>query len=124
MNEDEIPNQDFDEVLAFIEEIIEKHSRKKMTIPTNGHLQRIWLLNSIIDQLETIRNTTEKELPSNLNNNGPRILPIHRGYTVDIKLQQFRKAIPHHTLEFIPFDSIKGEALLNSIEEERPDIIE
>jgi len=122
MTEHEIPNQDFDEVLASIETIIGKH-RKNQTQPKNGWLYRIGLLTSIIDQLENIRSKTEKEL-SKEKSDGPRILPIHRGYTVDIKLQQFRKAIPHHTLEFIPFDSIKGEALLNSIEEERPDIIE
>ena len=122
MNEHEIPNQDFDEALAFFEAIIGKYS-KNQPQPKNGCLYRIGLLTSIIDQLESIRSDTEKKL-STVKSDCPRILPVHRGYTVDFKLQQFRKTIPDKTLEFIPFDSIKGEALLNSLEEERPDIIE
>lgn len=41
-----------------------------------------------------------------------RILPTFKGYTVDMRLQEFRKAIPDVVLEFIPFNSKKGERLL------------
>lgn len=122
MNENEIPNHDFDQVLAFFEAIIGKH-RKNPTQPKNGCLCRIKLLTSIIDQLEQIRSDAEKEL-SNVKSDCPIILPVHHGYTVDFMLRQFRKAIPGKVLEFISFDSVKGEALLCSLEEERPDIIE
>jgi hypothetical protein len=40
------------------------------------------------------------------------ILPIFKGYTVDVRLREFRRAIPDVTLEFIPFDSPEGEKLL------------
>jgi len=40
------------------------------------------------------------------------ILPTFKGYMVDLKLKEFRKAIPEVILEFIPFDSPKGIKLL------------
>lgn len=42
------------------------------------------------------------------------ILPIFKGYTVDIRLKEFRK-VPngHGYLEFVPFYSPKGERLLD-----------
>ncbi len=40
------------------------------------------------------------------------ILPTFKGYTVDMRLREFRRAIPDVTLEFIPFNSLKGEKLL------------
>lgn len=41
-----------------------------------------------------------------------RILPTFNGYTVDMRLKEFRKAIPDVALEFIPFTSPKGKKLL------------
>jgi hypothetical protein len=40
------------------------------------------------------------------------ILPTFKGYTVDLRLREFRRAIPETVLEFIPFDSPKGKELL------------
>lgn len=42
----------------------------------------------------------------------PRVLPIFRGYTVDERLQEFRKMIYGKKPEFIPFSSEKGQILL------------
>jgi len=39
-------------------------------------------------------------------------LPVFKGYTVDFRLKQFRKAVPNKRLEFIEFDSSKGKKLL------------
>jgi hypothetical protein len=37
-------------------------------------------------------------------------LPTFKGYTVDMRLKEFRRAMPH-PLEFIPFNSTKGKKL-------------
>ncbi len=39
-------------------------------------------------------------------------LPIFEGYSVDVHLKQFRK-VKNNQIEFIGFDSIKGEKILN-----------
>ena len=39
-------------------------------------------------------------------------LPIFQGYTVDVRLKEFRRADPNKGLEFVNFDSSKGETLL------------
>ena len=41
-----------------------------------------------------------------------RILPIFRGFTVDMRLQEFRKIKMNQLTEFIPFTSDKGARLL------------
>ena len=41
-------------------------------------------------------------------------LPTFKGYTVDMRLKEFRKAMPH-PLEFIPFNTIKGKKLLEEL---------
>ena len=41
-----------------------------------------------------------------------RKLPTFKGYTVDLKLKEFRKAIYGKALEFLPFDSEKGQKLI------------
>lgn len=41
-----------------------------------------------------------------------RILPIFKGYTVDMRLQEFRKIKMNQLPEFIPFTSDKGARLL------------
>ena len=43
------------------------------------------------------------------------VLPTFKGYTVDMRLQEFRRAIPDVTLEFIPFNSLKGQELLDEL---------
>ena len=40
------------------------------------------------------------------------ILPTFKGYTVDIRLKQFRKVGPGLKIKFIEFDSPKGDKLL------------
>lgn len=39
-------------------------------------------------------------------------LPIFKGYTVDVRLKQFRK-VNKKQIEFLDFDSVKGEILLS-----------
>lgn len=46
------------------------------------------------------------------NGESPRVLPTFKGYTVDVRLQQFRKAKFPAPIEFVPFDSPKGKRLL------------
>ncbi|HYT36280.1 MAG TPA: hypothetical protein VEL49_03800 [Ktedonobacteraceae bacterium] len=46
-------------------------------------------------------------------------LPIFKGYTVDERLKEFRRVIYHEegpSIEFIPFDSPKGQELLSEME--------
>ena len=51
------------------------------------------------------------------------VLPTFKGYTVDIRLMQFRRAIPDVTLEFIPFNSPEGKKLLEELETFAQEII-
>ena len=41
-----------------------------------------------------------------------RILPNYKGYTVDARLGQFRKVFKSGMIEFLEFDSEKGDRLL------------
>ena len=41
-----------------------------------------------------------------------RQLPTFKGFTVDLRLKEFRKAEYGKALEFIPFDSEKGQKLI------------
>ncbi len=41
-----------------------------------------------------------------------RVLPTYKGYTVDMRLKEFRKAVWGKEIEFIPFDSVKGQKLI------------
>ena len=41
-------------------------------------------------------------------------LPIYKGYTVDVRLKEFRKADIKKGIEFIPFNSSKGDKLLDA----------
>ena len=43
------------------------------------------------------------------------ILPTFKGYTVDLRLREFRRAIPDVTLEFIQFNSPEGKELLEEL---------
>ena len=40
-------------------------------------------------------------------------LPIYEGYTIDVRLKEFRKADFKKGIEFIPFDSDRGDKLLS-----------
>ena len=40
------------------------------------------------------------------------ILPVFEGYTVDVRLKEFRRVNLHQGFEFIPFESPQGERLL------------
>lgn len=113
MNESEIPKRDFDKLLEFFGNVIRSYM-KKMTPPREHYLERIKMIDAIIINLENIRNDSVEEFRKQ-QSACPRILPIHKGYTVDWKLKQFRKAIPNRKIEFISFNSKKGETLLKSI---------
>ena len=41
-----------------------------------------------------------------------RKLPTYKGYTVDLRLKEFRKAEYGKALEFLPFDSEKGKKMV------------
>ncbi len=45
-----------------------------------------------------------------------RVLPTFRGYTLDVRLRQFRKVTwkPAPKLEFVEFNSPKGQRLLEA----------
>lgn len=42
-------------------------------------------------------------------------LPTFKGYTVDMRLKEFRKANFGEKIEFVPFDSPKGKELLDRL---------
>jgi len=50
-----------------------------------------------------------------------RKLPVFRGYTVDMRLRQFRKVSRLGSIEFIDFDSPKGAELLSVFLHSTPD---
>lgn len=50
--------------------------------------------------------------------NGVRTLKKFKGFTVDLRLQQFRKVEFGKPIDFIDFDSLKGRALLAQMHEE------
>ena len=43
------------------------------------------------------------------------MLPTFKGYTVDMRLREFRRAIPDVVFEIIPFNSPKGKELLDEL---------
>jgi hypothetical protein len=45
-------------------------------------------------------------------------LQVFKGYTVDFRLREFRKAIPDKCLEFVAFESSKGKKLLAQMRKE------
>jgi hypothetical protein len=51
-------------------------------------------------------------------NNMPKQLPVFMGYTVDLRLKEFRKLIPDKYFEIISFNSPKGRQLLNEYEDQ------
>jgi hypothetical protein len=51
------------------------------------------------------------------------ILPTFKGYTVDMRLKEFRRAIPDVTLEFIPFKTPEGKKLLEELKSVAQEVI-
>lgn len=50
----------------------------------------------------------------------PIRLPVFKGYTVDARLKEFRKAdTGRKKIEFVPFDSRKGKKLLEEMRREK-----
>ena len=49
---------------------------------------------------------------------GVRQLKVFSGYTVDIRLQEFRKSVAGKGLIFVPFTSSKGQRLLKLMHED------
>jgi hypothetical protein len=47
---------------------------------------------------------------------GVTILPTFKGYTVDMRLREFRRAISDVVLDFIPFESPEGRKLLDELQ--------
>ena len=47
----------------------------------------------------------------------PRKLDTFKGYTVDFRLREFRQLIPGKKVEFVPFNSPKGQRLLKEYKE-------
>ena len=52
------------------------------------------------------------------------ILPTFKGYTVDLRLQEFRRAKSGPTLEIIHFLSLKGEKLFAEVEKFAEEVVE
>ena len=52
------------------------------------------------------------------------ILPTFKGYTVDLRLREFRRAIPDVTLEFIPFHTSEGKQLLQELKSFAQEVID
>ena len=52
------------------------------------------------------------------------ILPTFKGYTVDLRLQEFRRATPNARLEFIPFQTPKGEKLFADLQSFAQEVVE
>ena len=48
----------------------------------------------------------------NINENRMRALPVFRGYTVDVRLRQFRR-VSSEGIEFLDFGSEQGDGLLD-----------
>lgn len=57
-----------------------------------------------------------------------RVLPTFKGYTVDVRLKEFRKCNIGEELEFISFESAYGDELLDgyieSLEADSPEVYE
>jgi hypothetical protein len=43
-------------------------------------------------------------------------LPTFNGYTVDVRLREFRRADPEIGLEVVPFDSVEGQRLVRNLD--------
>lgn len=65
-----------------------------------------------------LRNVFCDDEPSDQNRNEPiHILPTFKGYTIDMRLREFRKAALEEPPEFIPFNSREGKKLLSELKE-------
>ncbi len=50
----------------------------------------------------------------------PIKLLFYNGYTIDLRLKQFRRVIPYNVIEFIPFETEQGKVLLELIKKRKP----
>jgi hypothetical protein len=50
------------------------------------------------------------------------VLPTYKGYTIDVRLKEFRRAVYGQILEFIPFDSPHGSQILDEMAKEAPEL--
>ena len=53
----------------------------------------------------------------------PIKLPVYNGYTIDLRLKEFRRVIPYKIIEFIPFDTEQGKALFELIKKRKPELL-
>ena len=60
----------------------------------------------------------KKQFIEGTSGTSPRRLPVFRGYTIDVRLREFRKLQYGKKSEFIPFYSEKGFGLLQALSEE------
>lgn len=49
-------------------------------------------------------------------------LPEFNGYTVDVRLKQFRKVSNHNSIEFVDFDSKKGKRIFAEYEKMKKEL--
>ncbi len=54
----------------------------------------------------------ENNINENSISSGMRALPVFKGYTVDFRLRQFRRANPEAGIQFIDFASAEGDDML------------
>jgi hypothetical protein len=54
----------------------------------------------------------------------PYILPTFKGYTVDMRLREFRRAIPDVVFEVVPFNTPKGKELFEELKTFASQVIE
>lgn len=52
------------------------------------------------------------------------ILPTFKDYIADLRLKEFRRAIPDVTLEFIPFNTLEGKQLLEELKSFAQEVID
>jgi len=52
------------------------------------------------------------------------VLPTFKGYTVDLRLKEFRRAIPDVTLEFMSFNTAEGKSLLRELKSFAQEVID
>lgn len=94
-----------------------------MVTDNKGQIERIDKILTLIREMNESLGRTEENLQKAieiLEKRSPKKLPVFKGYTVDERLQEFRKVEYGKTVEFIPFDSPKGQQLLSDMRAEIP----
>ena len=94
-----------------------------MVTDNKRQIERIDRILSLIREMRESLIRTQENLQKaidKLEKGSPKKLPVFKGYTVDERLQEFRKVEYGKTVEFIPFDSPKGQNLLSDMRAEIP----